>query len=114
MCILEKEVIKVWIASDIVQIRQITDEDSFELRAVAAAVARLAGLAKYTVRVDEIGDGGVCDQCCLVDVSSVPCDFVQVGQSAENDPLVIRPGWLAVVDATIEAIIDETLAVNHP
>src|SRR5258705_4394904 len=114
MRIFKKEVVMAGISSDVIEIGEITDEDSLELRAIASAVARLARFAKNTVRIDKIYDGRIRDQCCLIDISNIAGDLVEVRQSAENDALIVCPRRLSVVYAgTSQSVINKILAVNH-
>src|SRR5262249_10596673 len=97
MRISKKKVVMAGIASDIIKIGQVTNKNAFELRAITSAVARLAGFAKNTIGIDEIDDGCIRDRCCLIEISNVAGDLIEVGQGAENDALVVSPGRLAVV-----------------
>lgn len=69
---------------------QVAREDAFELGTVTAAV-RPAAVVKDAVVVDELVQGGLRDVARELEVGAVGGGAVELGETAEDDALIVGP-----------------------
>jgi hypothetical protein len=73
-----------------IQQLQVANEDAFELRPIRSTV-RFARIMYHIVGIRQRRDGGLGNRCRRFQVRLVRRCSVQLGQTAEDDTLVVRP-----------------------
>src|SRR5437899_9423398 len=94
-------------AVNVKKISQVADKDALELGSIAAATRGLARFAQHPAAIDQCGERGVGYRFSPGEVAGVTGNLVQIREGAEDDPLVVSPGGLAVILAGIvQAVVD--------
>lgn len=101
----------------LVQLLEVSSKDTLELEIIAAAVVwQIAAVGKNAVAVDQMSHGGIGNDTGGCEVRWVSRGDIEICETADNNPLVVGPGWLVVVIHTgvaVDSIVDKALAVDE-
>ena len=113
--VLVDEVLPVSVLALFVKVPETTGEDTLELLTVTGAVAVLVtAVDEDAVAVNELGGGGVGNSLGSIEVRGIAGGLGELGETAEDDTLVVREGGTVVVIAAgVETVVDKAVAVDH-